>query len=90
MTDRGRDDGTPPSAGENPNLDPEPQADPDLDSGGGLPPGSTPPDSQSATATPRHEPVRRPPKVWLGLAAVGVGVAFLLMVFVGYIVGILS
>ncbi|WP_245873481.1 DUF6480 family protein [Brevibacterium ihuae] len=36
----------------NPNLDPAPQGDPDLEPGGGVRPGDTPPESQSATSTP--------------------------------------
>lgn len=36
----------------NPNLDPDVTGDADLEPGGGVKPGHTPPDSQSATSTP--------------------------------------
>ena len=72
----------------NPNLDPEPAQDPDLESGGGVVPGSTPPDSNSATASPSPESGRRflsAPTILIGLIAV---VVLIGLVFLAYGLGL--
>ena len=72
----------------NPNLDPEPTQDPDLESGGGVAPDSTPPDSNSATASPSPESGRRffsAPTILIGLIAV---VVLIGLVFLAYGLGI--
>lgn len=67
----------------NPNLDPEPETD--------LQPGETPPESNSATASPPAPPPSRPPKNTVVIATLGgVIVLVVLLVFVGYIAGILG
>lgn len=87
----------------NPNLDPDPEQtrDPDLSSdpaenpgmrsAADLEPGQTPPESNSATATPPAPAPSRPPnnKLVLGIAAAVIGL-LLVLVFVGYIAGLIG
>lgn len=73
---------------ENPNLDPNPDRDQDLDAGGSVKRGSTPPDSQSASATPQHTPSARPPRSKLMLVLIGVIVAIMVFFFIAYGIGI--
>lgn len=72
----------------NPNLDPDPVQDQDLEPGGGVIPGHTPPDSNSATSSPPGDADRRRPPaavVIIGLAAL---VLLMALVFVAYGVGL--
>lgn len=90
-----RDDGTPePSKSElttgNPNLDPDPAGDPDLDAGGGVQPGATPPESNSATASPPHPPDKRPPRSKWVFVGIGVVLAIIIVIFVAYGVGLFN
>ncbi|WP_152347494.1 DUF6480 family protein [Brevibacterium sp. CFH 10365] len=72
----------------NPNLDPQPAGDPDLEEGGGVRPGATPPESHSATASPPHPPASRPPKTKWVIVGIGCVLAIIVFFFVAYIVGI--
>ena len=80
----------------NPNLDPSGSGDPDLEAGGGVKPGHTPPDSQSATnpddhsATdmPQHDPPTRPPRSKATLTVMIVIAVLLVLVFVAYAIGL--
>ncbi len=87
----------------NPNLDPDPEQtrDPDLSSdpaqnpgmrsAADLEPGQTPPESNSATATPPAPAPSSPPNGKLILGIVGAVIALLvILVFVGYIAGLLG
>lgn len=74
----------------NPNMDPDPTGDPDLDQGGGVQPGATPPESNAATASPAHPPDRRPPRSTWVIIGAGAVVAIIVFVFVAYIVGLLG
>ncbi|GAA1932789.1 hypothetical protein GCM10009689_10410 [Brevibacterium antiquum] len=88
-----RNDRTPDSSKHttgNPNLDPDPSGDPDLDGGGSVQPGATPPESNSATASPLHPPDRRPPRTKWVFVGVGAILAIIIMVFVAYAVGLFS
>lgn len=71
----------------NPNLDPDPELTPDPDLGpDGLQPGHTPPDSNSATASPPDKGPTGPPRSRLALTvAIIVGSLLLGLFFVGYI-----
>ncbi|WP_188682596.1 DUF6480 family protein [Nesterenkonia cremea] len=70
----------------NPNLDPDPEG-----ITGDPRPGETPPESNSATASPPSPPPARPPRNGLAITAVVIGVVLLVgLVFVGYIAGLLS
>lgn len=73
---------------DNPNLDPNPDGDHDLEDGGGVKPGHTPPESQSASATPRHTPDARPPRSNVTLILIGVIVALLVFFFIAYGIGL--
>ena len=72
----------------NPNLDPGVTGDADLEAGGGVKPGHTPPDSQSATSTPPHAPAARPPRSKTMLVVMIVLVALLALIFVAYAIGL--
>ncbi len=72
----------------NPNLDPATNGDEDLEPGGGVKPGHTPPDSQSATATPAHKPDARPPRSKLTVTLMIVIAALLVFFFVAYAIGL--
>ncbi|SED14372.1 hypothetical protein SAMN04489727_6605 [Amycolatopsis tolypomycina] len=52
--------------------DPDPRRTPDLDPGGGVPPGSTPPDSAqtSGLSHPQPMPSKAMPVLWLVLTGV--------------------
>ena len=68
----------------NPNLDPNTTGDADLEPGGGVKPGHTPPDSHSATSTPPHAPARSKTT----LVVLIVLVAILVLLFVAYGIGL--
>lgn len=88
-----RNDGIPDSSKHttgNPNLDPDPSGDPDLDGGGSVQPGATPPESNSATASPPHAPDRRPPRTKWVVVGIGAILAIIIVVFVAYAVGLFS
>ncbi|WP_241383674.1 DUF6480 family protein [Rhodococcus sp. CH91] len=71
------------------NQDPEPSRTPDLEPGGGVPPGSTPPDSGTTSGLSAPEPETRhrfPLSGWLTLLAVAV----IVVIFVVAIFGILA
>src|SRR5699024_12596632 len=72
---------------ENPNLDPNPDYDNDLE-GGGVKRGHTPPESQSASTPPRHTPSRRPPRRNPTLVIIGILLVFMVLFFVPYTTGI--
>ena len=72
----------------NPNIDPSPTGDADLEAGGGVKPGHTPPDSQSATSTPPHKPDARPPRSKATVIALIVIVVILVLIFVAYAIGL--
>lgn len=72
----------------NPNLDPAPQGDPDLEPGGGVRPGDTPPESQSATSTPPHPPERSSSGSKGPIIAIALVVAALVFLFIAYAVGV--
>ncbi len=72
----------------NPNLDPDGIQDPDLDAGGGVKPGHTPPDSQSATSTPPHHPSPRPPRSKATVILLIVFAVILVFIFVAYAIGL--
>lgn len=75
----------------NPGLDPEPNDTPGLESGGGVQPGDTPPDSNSATASPKQASPTKPPKSNLVMTVAIIAiVAVVLLIFVGYIAGLLD
>lgn len=80
----------------NPNLDPDAVNDQDLEPGGGVKPGHTPPDSQSATEpdtqaatdTPQHAPPTRPPRSKLTVTLMIVIAVLLVFFFVAYAIGL--
>lgn len=76
----------------NPNIDPDPQQTTDPEAGASsLEPGETPPESNSATATPPHPAPAKPPKSKvIIIVAVIVAILLVALIFVGYIAGILS
>jgi len=65
---------------ENPNLDPNPDYDNDLE-GGGVKRGHTPPESQSASTPPSHTPSRRPPRRNPTLVIIGILLVFMVLFF---------
>jgi len=75
----------------NPGLDPEPDETPGLEAGGGVQPGDTPPDSNSATASPQQPSPTKPPKsnMVMTVAIIAI-VVVVLLIFVGYIAGLLD
>lgn len=78
-------------AARNPGLDPEPNETPGLEDGGSVKPGDTPPDSNSATASPKQDAPTKPPKSNLVMTAVIIAiVVVVLLIFVGYIAGLLD
>lgn len=75
----------------NPGLDPEPTDTPGLDEGGSIRPGDTPPDSNSATASPKQDSPTKPPKSNLVLTVAIIAIiVVVLLIFVGYIAGLLD
>ena len=72
----------------NPNLDPGTANDPDLEAGGGVKPGHTPPDSQSATSTPPHKADARPPRSKATVTLLIVFALILVFIFVAYAIGL--
>lgn len=72
----------------NPNLDPDTANDPDLEAGGGVKPGHTPPDSQSATSTPPHKADTRPPRSKATIILLSVFALILVFIFVAYAIGL--
>lgn len=73
---------------DNPNLDPNPDNDGDLEEGGGVIRGHTPPESQSASASPPHTPSARPPRSKGMMVLIGIIVAIFVFIFVAYGIGI--
>ncbi|MGJ9372234.1 DUF6480 family protein [Nesterenkonia sp. CF4.4] len=75
----------------NPGLDPEPGDTPGLEDGGGVRPGDTPPDSNSATASPKQASPTKPPRgnLVMTVAIIAI-VVVVLLIFVGYIAGLLD
>ncbi|RJN31437.1 DUF6480 family protein [Nesterenkonia natronophila] len=74
-----------------PEPGPGPEDSPGLDSGGSVRPGDTPPDAgttddQSHGAPPAKSPSGAKPLIIIG----SIGVAILLLIFVGYIAGIIA
>lgn len=70
------------------NTDPRPDRTPDLEAGGGVSPGSTPPESSETSGLSAPEPrtsFRFPPTGWMSLVAVVV----IVVLFAAVIVGIL-
>lgn len=68
------------------NTDPQPHRTPDLEAGGGVAPGSTPPESAGTSGLSAPEPRtshRFPPTGWAALVAVVVIVVLFLVVAVG-------
>lgn len=53
-------------------------------------PGSTPPESQSATASPEHKPSPRPPRTVLTTVIVSALALLAVLFFVAYAVGLLD
>ncbi|AZI57091.1 hypothetical protein EH165_01835 [Nakamurella antarctica] len=60
--------------------DPDPTNDPDLDAGGSVLPGSTPPDSGSATVGLSHKPKETPKN--LGPIVIGITITLAVMISV--------
>ncbi|MCH8559572.1 DUF6480 family protein [Nesterenkonia sp. LB17] len=78
-------------AARNPGLDPEPTETPGLEDGGGVQPGDTPPDSNSATASPKQASPTKPPKSNLVMTVAIIAIiVVVLLIFVGYIAGLLD
>jgi hypothetical protein len=74
----------------NPNLNPNAGRDADLEPGGGVRPGSTPPESNQATASPANPPASKPPKSKGGIIALVALVVIVAFVFVAYAVGLFA
>ncbi len=84
----------------NPNLDPDPQQSSDPDAGsqspgppssGDLDPGETPPESNSATATPPAPAPTKPPKSNVIITVAVIVVVLLVgLIFLGYMAGIIG
>lgn len=72
----------------NPNIDPPVTGDADLEPGGGVKPGHTPPESQSATSTPPHPPATRPPRSKATIVLVSVFALVFVFLFVAYAMGL--
>lgn len=74
----------------NPNMDPSPVGDSDLDQGGGVQPGATPPESNSATASPPHPPDAKPPRSKWAIVGIGAVLVVVILVFIAYILGLVG
>ncbi|GAA1150217.1 DUF6480 family protein [Nesterenkonia lutea] len=75
----------------NPNIDPEPGETPGTDAAGAVEPGDTPPDSNSATASPAQPAPAKPPKSNAVLTTAIIAIAVLvLLIFVGYVAGLIG
>ncbi|MGV9748197.1 DUF6480 family protein [Rhodococcus zopfii] len=71
------------------NTDPEPDSTPGLEPGGGVPPGTTPPESAGTSGLSAPEPETRkrfPATGWMTLGAVIV----IVIVFVAVIIGLIA
>jgi len=69
--------------------DPDPDTTPGLEPGGGVAPGDTPPGESSTSGTSDRQPgAGSRGSNWFAYAIVGVVVAFVLLFFVGRIVGL--
>ncbi|WP_051297593.1 DUF6480 family protein [Brevibacterium album] len=74
----------------NPNIDPSAEGDPDLEPGGGVRPGRTPPESNSATSTPPHRAPRRPSVTRAGIVLGAILVVAIGLIFLSYALGLLA
>ncbi|MCG7284913.1 DUF6480 family protein [Cellulomonas sp. ACRRI] len=71
--------------------DPDPENTPGLEPGGGVAPGDTPPGESSTSGAAFQEPDLPSRRTnWLVYALVGVVVVLALLLFVGYVVGLLG
>ncbi|MCA2207421.1 MULTISPECIES: DUF6480 family protein [Nocardia] len=70
-------------------MDPDPRNTPDLEPGGGVPPGSTPPESPQTSGLSAPEPSTRHHFPLTGIAAVVVTLV-LVAVFAAVIVGVIA
>jgi len=71
--------------------DPDPADTPGLEPGGSVAPGDTPPGESSTSGASYQQPPTASTRAnWVAYGVVGVGVAFLLLYFVGYVVGLLD
>lgn len=69
--------------------DPDPDSTPGLEPGGGVTPGDTPPgESSTSGASDRQPDTGSRGSNWFAYAIVGVVVAFTLLYFVGYAIGL--
>ena len=66
----------------NPNIDPGTNGDNDLEPGGGVKPGHTPPDSIEVGRDPSHTPEAKPPRSKLALTLMIAIAAILVFIFV--------
>ncbi|MGW0176428.1 DUF6480 family protein [Rhodococcus sp. NPDC003322] len=71
-----------------PPPDPDPARTPDLDSGGGVPPGATPPESAQTSGLSEPEPRTRKRFPPTGVATL-IAVAAIVVIFVIVIVGLI-
>jgi hypothetical protein len=71
--------------------DPDPASTPGLEPGGGVAPGDTPPGESSTSGAGGRDPDLPGRRVnWLVYGLVGAVVAVALLLFVGYVVGLLG
>lgn len=71
--------------------DPDPESTPGLEPGGGVAPGDTPPGESSTSGAAFQEPDLPSRRTnWLVYALVGLVVVCALLLFVGYVVGLLG
>lgn len=74
-----------------PDPDPDPENTPGLEPGGGVAPGDTPPGESSTSGAAFQEPDLPSRRTnWLVYALVGLVVVCALLLFVGYVVGLLG
>lgn len=69
--------------------DPDPASTPGLEPGGGVSPGDTPPGESSTSGAGDHQPPTGSRGAnWVAYAIVGLVVAFVVLFFVGYAIGL--
>lgn len=74
-----------------PSPDPDPSNTPGLEPGGGVAPGDTPPGESSTSGAAFQEPDLPSRRTnWVAYAIVGSVVGVALLLFVGYVVGLLD